>query len=133
VELRYRNDRAKRTLAEIVMCARQAGNDSLIKPQWKTGPLCSSHLHKGPVRLFVARIFCDEGCRRSVLRRAQRTSDAIRMLWGFVERLLLFLLGRLLRLSSLPSSLSWPCCPPSSQKLSQCRPTIDMHAFRVHH
>jgi hypothetical protein len=36
-------------------------------------------------------------------------------------------------LSSLPSSLSWPCCPPSSQKLSQCRPTIDMHAFRVHH
>jgi hypothetical protein len=24
---------AKRTLAEIVMCARQAGNDSLIKPQ----------------------------------------------------------------------------------------------------
>lgn len=30
------NDRcwpAKRTLAEIVMCARQSGNDSLIKPQ----------------------------------------------------------------------------------------------------
>jgi hypothetical protein len=28
------------------------------------------------------RIFCNEGCRRSVLRRAQRTSDAIRMLGG---------------------------------------------------
>jgi hypothetical protein len=25
--------RAKRTLAKIVMCARQSGNDSLIKPQ----------------------------------------------------------------------------------------------------
>jgi hypothetical protein len=27
--------RAKRTLAENVMCAGQAGNDSLIKPQMK--------------------------------------------------------------------------------------------------
>ena len=67
-----------------------------------------------------------------MLRRAQRTSDAIRMLW--VRRTITtFSSWPSSWLSSLPSSLSWPCCPPSSQKLSQCRPTIDMHAFRVHH
>src|SRR5439155_4134861 len=38
-----------------------------------------------------------------------------------------------LSLPSLPSSLSWPCYPPWSLKLAQCKSTFDMHSFRLHH
>jgi len=73
-----------------------------------------------------------ESCQLSVVRRAQRTPDAIRMLWGF-RRTVTSFSSWLSSLPSLPSSLSWPCCPPWSQKLIRCKSTIDMHTFRVHH
>src|SRR5712691_5965804 len=37
---------------------KQSSADRLIRSQRKTGPLCSSHLHKGPASMFVERIFC---------------------------------------------------------------------------
>src|SRR5260370_24361311 len=37
---------------------KQSSADRLIRSQRKTGPLCSSHLHKGPASVFVERIFC---------------------------------------------------------------------------
>ena len=37
---------------------KQSSADRLIRSQRKTGPLCSSHLHKGPASMFVKRILC---------------------------------------------------------------------------
>src|SRR5882757_4547367 len=37
---------------------KQPSADRLIRSQRKTGPLCSSHLHKGPASMFVKRILC---------------------------------------------------------------------------
>ncbi len=43
---------------EMPVLGKQSSADRLMRSQRKTGPLCSSHLHKGPASVFVARIFC---------------------------------------------------------------------------
>jgi len=40
------------------MLGKPSSADRLIGCQRKTGPLCSSHLHKGPASMFVKRILC---------------------------------------------------------------------------
>ena len=43
---------------EMPILGKQSSADRSMRSQRKTGPLCSSHLHKGPASVFVARIFC---------------------------------------------------------------------------
>jgi hypothetical protein len=59
------------------------------------------------------------------------TIDSVRSYGVFVERLLLFLLGCLLCLLSLLRFLGHLAL--LVPKLAQCKSTIDMHTFRIHH
>jgi hypothetical protein len=101
----------------------------LLKSRRKTGPLCSSHLHNGPARLFVARIFCRRKLRS--VHPAKGVTDLRCYLHATRFRRTATSFSSWL--SSLPSSLSWPCHPPRSQKLARCKSTIDVHRFRLHH
>jgi hypothetical protein len=100
----------------------------LMRSQRKTGPLCSSHLHKGPASVFVARIFlsaraatcpCCEG--RNGLQTLSGCNEV------FVERLLLFLLGCLLGCLLCLLRFLGHVALRDPKSLVQCKSTIDLH------
>ena len=101
----------------------------------KTGPLCSSHLHKGPALSYLAAI--PNGCKGrfgsfgrfrfasglrpgggnlSVATTSFSLKSSLPPSWWLPSR------------SSLPSSLSWPCCPLQKNLLSEPAHAVDRHA-----
>ena len=108
----------------------------LVGAETKTGPLCSSHLHKGPALSYLAAIpngckgcksfrevsLCVRGApRRRNLSVADTTTSfslksSLPPSWWLPSR------------SSLPSSLSWPCRPlQKTGSVNMHTPCIDMH------
>jgi hypothetical protein len=81
---------------------------------------------------FVARIFC---WRKQPPVRAAKGGTDLRRYPDCMKfrRTVTSFSSWLSSLPSLPSSLSWPCSPPRSLEFAQCKSTIDMHTFRIHH
>jgi hypothetical protein len=97
----------------------------------KTGPLCSSNLHKGPAWLFVARIFCRR--KLAPVRAAKGVTDLRR--YPDATRFspngyFFFFLADFFAFFAFFAFLAM--LPSVTPKLAQCKSTFDMHSFRLH-